>query len=767
MLKHFSKFRRAIAALYVFIVVSVSVLCVFYYSYINRNTYDSVEQTMQHLNALMAHGMRNLVNEQESLITILGHELLKTDPNLNDKLYIRAILDKLVVENQNIVAIGIATIDGQLHVISGIDLSRTLPNFVDYPETKDSFLKTTQTTKLIIGRTHMVPFLNNGAGAWVIPVRKMIEFNGKKLVIAIGLSLKMYANDWKQSSLAQKTHVYIIRSDGYLQFTNNYDLDLETAYNKKYDVSCKDKDKNTLLKINCVFTKHEVLAVVSYDPRTDYYTLVTMPVTELESLREKEYIFLLYVYLGLIGFATIVYIFVAKLTDGYELNLLTQATHDSLTKLPNRASLHDELDRRINIASNNDNEVALFFIDLDDFKHINDTHNHFVGDKLLIEVANRLTSVLRKTDFVARLGGDEFVVVVSNHDNRRRKNINVFTIANAIKDALNEPINIIDIPLTTNASIGIARYPLDATDTTDLLRKADLAMYESKKQGKNLSIVYNPMLEYKTLEEYELRASLKHAVKNNEFNLVYQTQVDPNTNEAVGLEALVRWSDKSITPDVFVPLLEQMHLINELGRFVFKQAIKDFAAYTKAAKKNGCCNPDNCILALNMSPLQMKDKELIIELINELEYHNISPKQVEIEITESALIHEALESKAVERMHSAGFSIAIDDFGTGYSNLRKLNTLPINVIKIDQSFIQQIGTDEKAESVIMSIIGLAEKIGINIIAEGVETNMQLDFLLSNWKNIIIQGYYYSKPKTIEEIITQCSIESIKGQNDEN
>lgn len=469
----------------------------------------------------------------------------------------------------------------------------------------------------------------------------------------------------------------------------------------------------------------------------------------------NELSFLFFAYFGMIAFITVIYFIVARVTKQYEDALLKQATYDGLTGLPNRNTLHEELQKRIAVAKKEESTVAVFFIDLDDFKQINDTYNHFVGDQVLIEVAKRFQRSLRKDDFVARLGGDEFVVVASNHENARRKTVDIDKIAQQLHTSTTNAINFEDLTLYSNSSVGVATYPDISKTSTGLLRKADLAMYAAKKKGKNQTVLYTPSVERASLYEFELRNALRNALANNEFSLLYQPKWEAEYNQISGFEALIRWNNPAfshIGPGDFIPRMEKLQIINRLGAFVLETACRDFAEYKTKTQSSMADYMPTMRVAINMSPLEFKNAKLLEDIKLNLAKYNLSPTDLEIEITEHILIDDHNEHDVVHDLSELGVAISIDDFGTGYSSLAKLNSLPINNIKIDKSFIDQIGKRKRGEKLVLTVLTLGEVLETTVIAEGVETIEQYKFLQRHDPSIIIQGYLYSKPLTLQELI---------------
>jgi diguanylate cyclase (GGDEF)-like protein len=481
--------------------------------------------------------------------------------------------------------------------------------------------------------------------------------------------------------------------------------------------------------------------------------------THEETLQEQFWI--LEIYVGLLLFVTAVYFIVAKQTKKMEAKLLKEATYDSLTGLPNRTLLNSELTARLEHAKKTGTQLGLFFIDLDDFKQVNDTYNHLVGDQLLAQVASRFRDILREDDFVARLGGDEFVVITNNADIPPRSMIDVERIAQQIHNATTDKIVVDGIDLYSNSSIGIAVYPCSASTESDLLRAADLAMYECKQRGKNQHTIYTEEIEEGILADYELTQAIRTEIlehKCENFYMVYQPQFSPSKQQVIGFEALIRWEHVDfghITTDKFISIVEKLKLIDNLGECAIDEVLEEYSAFRKNCK-DYCPHfgTHPCKISINMSAMQFNE-DLPDKIYCKLLKYGIDPTEVIIEITESTLVEEMHESDIIEKLTNLGIGVSIDDFGTGYSSLKKLSTMPFSSIKIDKSFIDQIGNDIRGEAVILMILILGQELNVTIVAEGVETNEQLAFLRQHCPDIIVQGYLYSEPVTIENLNTVC------------
>ena len=432
-----------------------------------------------------------------------------------------------------------------------------------------------------------------------------------------------------------------------------------------------------------------------------------------------------------------------KILSNQKIQLAYQENHDSLTNLPNRILFLDRLKQAIQIGKRYNNYLAVLFIDLDHFKEINDSLGHDIGDKLLVEVAKRMKSVLRVSDTLSRFGGDEFTIIV-NYINKVE---DLSRIIQTIMDLFKKPIKIENNTLYINMSIGISIYPNDAKEVNDLLKHADAAMYKAKESGRNTYCFYDEDMTKKAFDRIFLETSLREALVKDEIVVFYQPQVDASKNELVGMEALVRWNHPTkgmIYPDSFIPLAESTGIIVELDRIVMKKSIKQFHTW----KKEGL-NPGK--LSINLAVKQLESNDFLDFVKNILNSQKCTYSNIEFEVTEGQIMQNPEKSiKILNDINKLGISISIDDFGTGYSSLAYLKKLPINKLKIDKSFVQDLPSDLEDVAITKTIIRLCESLNLNVIAEGVETEEQKDFMLENGCKLI-QGYFYSKPVSVEEI----------------
>ena len=418
------------------------------------------------------------------------------------------------------------------------------------------------------------------------------------------------------------------------------------------------------------------------------------------------------------------------------------AYFDPLTGLPNRTLLHDRLTQATEASQRDGRCGAVAFIDLDNFKALNDTQGHDCGDLLLRQVAQRLTACVRKEDTVARLGGDEFVVMLSSlstsFDEAARM---AKLVGDKILESLNSPYMLKDVPYRSTPSIGVTLFKGTSASNDELLKQADLAMYKSKETGRNTMHFFDPAMEDAVRQRAALESAIAEAIEADQFVLYYQIQFEGD--RAKGAEVLVRWRHPSrgmVSPVDFIPLAEETGLILPLGTWVMETACRQLAAW---ARQPGM---EDLILAVNVSARQLRQPDFVQRVRAAIRSSGANPRRLKIELTESMLVNDVTEtiSKMLE-LQAEGISFALDDFGTGYSSLSYLKRLPLSQLKIDQSFITEIPNDANSAVIATAIIRLGQSLGLEVIAEGVENEAQRDFLQRNGC-LLFQGYYFGRPQ---------------------
>ncbi|MCZ8516332.1 EAL domain-containing protein [Paenibacillus filicis] len=427
-----------------------------------------------------------------------------------------------------------------------------------------------------------------------------------------------------------------------------------------------------------------------------------------------------------------------------EKQLTFLAFHDMLTGLPNRQMYQESLTKRIAGSKGSGRKLAVVFIDLDRFKNVNDTFGHAFGDQLLIEAAERLKYGLRSGDRVSRQGGDEFTVLIENIDHAE----DAEKVAQKMIHLLNQPFAIEGHELRVGCSIGIAMYPDDGEDAITLMKNADTAMYRAKEAGKNSYRFYLAEMNETVIQKLVMEEWLNKALEYEEFVLYYQPQVDIFTNRMNGMEALLRWNHPRlglIPPGEFIPLAEETGLIIPIGEWVLRTACKQNKAWQDAG------HPP-LKMAVNISPIQFHRSEFVNVVLDALDESGLAPEYLELEITEGiAMYHVDQVIHKLQTLRNLGVQISMDDFGTGYSSLTYLKRFPIHKLKIAQQFVRDITVDPDDAAIVQAIMAMAHSLKLNVIAEGVETEEQLAFLL-DIRCKEIQGYIYSKPIPAQEFM---------------
>lgn len=411
--------------------------------------------------------------------------------------------------------------------------------------------------------------------------------------------------------------------------------------------------------------------------------------------------------------------------------------YDSMTNVANRPFLYDRLELALARARRYDRILAVLILDLDHFKAINDTLGHMIGDRLLKRVAERLTGCLRANDTVARLGGDEFAVLLSELTEPE----DVTKVVAKFMTEFKKPSIIDDHELFVSVSIGSSVYPSDGDDAETLLKNADSAVQRAKQMGRNNHQFYSPVMNAKASRNLQMGNALRRAVEREEFTLAYQPQVDMENERLVGVEALIRWKHPgwgNIPPIEFIPLAEETGLIFPIGDWVLKTACAQARAWQDAGLPR-------IRVGVNLSNRQFSQENLVHTITRVLEEEKLDPSYLELELTESTFMHNEEDALAtLAALKEMGVHIAIDDFGTGYSSLRYLKRFPIDILKIDRSFVQDIPRVAEDAAIVEAIIAMAKSLGVRVIAEGVETSEQLAFLLAHGCSLM-QGYYLSRP----------------------
>jgi diguanylate cyclase (GGDEF)-like protein/PAS domain S-box-containing protein len=419
------------------------------------------------------------------------------------------------------------------------------------------------------------------------------------------------------------------------------------------------------------------------------------------------------------------------------------AQHDSLTDLPNRVLFNDRLTQAMGMSHRHDKKLVLLYLDIDRFKHVNDSSGHPTGDRLLQSIAARLRACVRSSDVVSRQGGDEFAILLCEVARAQ----DAAVAAEKILAALSEPHRIDEVDLYVSASIGIVSYPEDGITADDLLKNADIAMYRAKDCGRNNYQFFKAEMNLHSLERQRLESDLRHALERGEFLLHYQPKVDLRTQAITGVEALLRWRHSTrrlIRPSRFISIAEETGLIVPIGHWVLRESCRQ----AKAWQLEGLAPMS---VAVNVSAVELRAKDFVAGVRDVLAETGLAPRYLELEITETFLMEEAASTGLVlKELRNMGLQLALDDFGTGYSSLSHLRRFPIDTLKIDHSFVQDLTTDTDDAGIVSAVVNLGKSLRIRVVAEGVETHEQCAFLKKQ-RCPEAQGFYFHEPMISEEI----------------
>jgi len=731
-----------------FIISGVIILisCLIFYSEW-RFVKTKYEQQLESLNRISSQNTLSSFRNQESILKILGKNLLHTNARENPESG-RLTVEEMIEVNKGLVAFGLARYDGQLLLVSNIPKGKSLPNLMKLKNSKESFKIARDSTKMMLGRTYQL----KASKSWGMPIRMAIKDSNGKIPLVMTAAIRLDGGDsaLNLKELPKDFLVQVVRSDGYVQFQNPInEKNLENIYYKKFDNEIFERLKrlknNRVVLFDSYLTGKRSISTALYIKEFDLYTIVSVPYKRVTS----EYISILIYWI----IPLLIVLFVIYFLFKYSINLQQIASgklnylarHDSLTNLPNRLSLHEELDRRIS----NDEIFYLMFLDLDNFKHVNDTYGHSLGDKLLIHVANVLRKLKLKDDFLARQSGDEFILLIRDSQKEPVRNLTY-----KILDLLSKEIMIDNTEVYSSVSIGISKHNNKKENASELLNKADIALYKAKER-KNSCVFFSDEI-YKESKNYlQIEANLRKALKNHEFHLVYQPKIDAKTNKLIGVEALIRWKNDFlgvVSPEIFIPVAEKCGVIDDIGDYVIKQATTDI----KSVWEELDCK---ITLSVNVSPRQLSTKKDMVKFKNYIKKNEFPNKYFIIEVTENIFIKETQKTISfLEKLRGYNIGVSLDDFGTGYSSLSILSRLPITELKIDKSFVQNMLLNEDNLTLVKSIINIGKQMRLKVVAEGVETKEELK-VLDEMGCEIYQGYYFSKPLKKEDLI-----DYIKNQN---
>ena len=697
---------------------------------------------LQYINKMVASAYASDLQQNETLLGLLGARLAEIDV-LNHPERAQQIIRKPLVTNPTLAGFGIARTDGQLIAISYIPKNFTLPNIKDESHSKTTFEEALKYKKMVVGHTYYMDIL----GKWIIPLRlPILNKKGEVLfVLTTGIDLTLQKNSWNTEGFPAHINVALVRDDNYFTYVSDIpEEEMKSWYYQPIPSTTLEQlgGKNVRASGMNLLTirnrnSEELLLLTTYNRKFHFISATSVAYKKLYmDLYERLNYFLLGIVLFYI-FTLYFYIINHKRDKKQTNELIWTANHDTLTKLPNRYFLKQKTENWNTVHR----QYSALFMDLNNFKSINDNYGHPFGDKLLIIIAQRLESLMKAHEYVIRQGGDEFIILTPRNKHE------VAPFAQHIIHILNEIVTIDNITVYPKITIGISHYPEDADNIDLLLSKADMALYKAK-ENKLGFLVYSKALDEASKKRLDIEIQLRDAIENDEIYMLLQPQMNAKSLEVEGVEALMRWENPTlgfIPPDQFITIAEEIGEIHELGRFALKRACLMVLKVWQDT---------NMIftLSVNASADELLQDEYVNQLLMILDDTGFPREQLIIEVTESLLINDVYKAKEVlNSLRREGIGVSLDDFGTGYSSLSMLKGLPVTELKIDQSFIADMLNEKQNLLLTRSIITLGNLLDLNIVAEGVEDERHV-FELQNSDCTILQGYYFARPLTEIQLV---------------
>lgn len=705
-------------------------------------------------NRMVQSSMKSILKIDEALLKTTGERLLENGLFAGgDKT--RSILDMLLHDNPAFAGVGLAQLDGKIVITSSNMSSANVPNLKTTAETANSFNKALRSDTLVIGRTYYVKELKE----WLAPIRFRIkdENNNSVAVLAGGVRITAQHSPWSSGENQDNLELSIVRSDGFFQYYSAntsfspehiYAQPINKDYLRNFELRMKEETGYTReqlkshpnLIVSLIYSRppngHSI-AAISYDSTYDLYILTKKNIVDIYSkmIPPVSWMAIILILFNALLFSLFKYHERLQITS--EKNLSYLAEHDQLTGLPNMRFLTLIFDKWV---KDHNHDVSVIFIDLDNFKEINDLHSHAIGDEVIKSVARIINDSFPEC-LCIRQGGDEFIVITNQSGNS-------IGLCKSFLFRLKQKLHIDEYEFSIRASIGISNYPIHGTQISQLLRNSDIAMYEAKKNKTGISTYSKNSILNK--EKYALISKeLNHALERKEMYMVYQPQFDIQSGKIIGVESLIRWNNEKmgkVMPDDFISIAESTGSIYDIGDFVIQQVLSDFNStfhdFVIAYSKD---NRQKFKVSINVSTNQLVSQGHIINLVAKIKEEISDDIRLVLEITESDNLDKANNiADNLKVLKSSGVDISLDDFGTGYSSLSHIIKLPIDEIKIDKSFVQAVEHDHQSEVLVKSIISLSNNLNVDVLSEGVETEQQLKHM-RKFDCRYFQGYYFSLP----------------------
>lgn len=707
----------------------------YFYNDVIQNKFRDLDQ----FNTLVKEGwVESRLFAQEAVLKLLSERLVEMD-GISHPEHAMNLLDSLVKNSPNVIGIGVFDSIGNL-IVSTHHSNQQFPNLMQSTATQATFLKALSRDHMVLGHTYYNPYFDK----WILPLRLAFRTpTGEQYVVASWYDAESGNALFHHDNIPEDLTSAVISSDfvmldykvEYPRDTIYFQQPLPEAVVEQFNLR-KLKGSQRILQPYIDRDNHLRYISVTYIPKYEVYISLTRAHSEAIKVFEPIAI---KIALGTLFFWAVLYLFffyVSKKDRAAKATLEYQAKHDSVTGLMNRFAISQEIGVYIGRAK----PFCLAFIDLDNFKTINDLYGHRTGDQVLIQIAKRLSTLLEENIHCARFSGDEFALVIPYEPEKAAR------VYQHVLELIKLPIDLEYSALRTSASMGVTVYPVDSESSEELMRYADIALNQAKKQ-KDRFIFFDQEFHKKVQRRSIIQELFKTALDNDEFYLAYQPQIAAKTNALIGVEALARWNSNQlgeISPDEFIPIAEQSGFIIPLGMYILEKACSATQAMWQATNST-------YKLSVNISVRQLVEENFITNLsllINRLKFPH---EKLVLEVTESIMIEES--DKIIQKLQllrDQGIGVSLDDFGTGFSSLSMVSKLPISELKVDQSFIRDLLVDENHAHLAEIIIEIGRYLKLDIVAEGVEQQEHVNLLLKFGCHIL-QGYYFSRPLSIEDL----------------
>ena len=725
------------ALFYLIIIIGSGLLGAAVYNKYNE-ILNETKNDQLYLSHVFYNALDSLFAQQEVIQNLIADEYI------NQESFSSKSLDVALKQNHLSAGIWIFSEQGDLLVTSSNLKQQQITNLLKHSNTRTWFRETLDSSQMVIGRAYFLTSLNR----WILPLRKkIVNRQGDTIaVISTGLDLAVLQSEWQKNNphnieaTLENGDYRILRNNltmsQFERFYNNASFK-NSALKEKYETQ---KDITGFLQTFISKEQQKHLYTIAYNEGYRFWVSATLPFQQVKERLYSHSFFYSIFYLLLITIVYLLFRWIIKVENSKINELTYKAEHDTLTDLPNRTIIKRHF---LHLQAQKETAFALLYVDLDNFKNINDTFGHSYGDAILIEASKRITNSLAlHSGLVARYSGDEFVIFLEVTDRGSVKNY-----AKRLLESIALPYLINQNAFRISSSIGIARFPDDASHVETLLSYADNSMAMAKKK-RNQYLFFSKRVHHQLMRNIEIEQALHHAIENDEISLVYQPQMNRN-NKLFGVEALVRWHSKKlgfISPDQFIPIAEETGLMPKLGLYIMHKAMQEIDSLQQQ-------NNLSFKLSINVSVRQFIQIDFIEKLMDACKKFTSGKIDITIEITESLFI-ESVETllPLFYKMKANYITLSLDDFGTGYSSLSMLRKVPIDELKIDKSFVDNISADKNDKAMVNSIISMGKNLGMTVLAEGVESREQAEILFDAGCDLY-QGYFFSKPLSLEDLAT--------------